>query len=438
MVGWRGLMPRLPFGHMTNAAPDSSVVPRWQRSLLSAALLAEAERTDDESGRRAPRRSLLDWVVDIAAFVLAAVVGAAVLTSTWSEHAQTLAVLDAICGSLACLALWLRRSHPWPVGVAVIGVSAFSSMAAGAALIAAYTVAVQCPLRRLVGIAALSLTASAIYASLYGKTGSYSFSDLLIGVLFTGLAIGWGLFARARRELVMSLNDRARRVEAEQRDRVEQARRAERTLIAREMHDVLAHRLSLLSVHAGALEFRPDAPPEEIERAAGVIRDSAHAALEELREVIGLLRELDPESDDGPEPPQPTLADVPALVDESREAGMEVRMKLELDEPEAVPVATGRTVYRVVQEGLTNARKHAPGSLVDVEIGRDDAGQLTAAVVTRPRVGTIAQQAAAPLPGAGSGLVGLGERVTLAGGRLAHGHTVGGGYALRATLPPAP
>jgi signal transduction histidine kinase len=431
-------MARLPFGQMANAAPHSSVVPRWQRSLLSAALLAEAERTDDESGTRAAGRSLLDWVVDIAAFVFAVGVGLAVLISTWSEHGQVVAVLDAICGSLACLALWVRRSRPWVVGVTVIGVSAFSSMAAGAALIAAYTVAVHCSLRRLMGIAVLSLCASAIYASLYVKgSGSYSFGNLLVGVLFTGLAIGWGLFARARRELVVSLNDRARRVEAEQRDRVEQARRAERTLIAREMHDVLAHRLSLLSVHAGALEFRPDAPAEEIERAAGVIRDSAHAALQELREVIGLLRELDPESDEGPEPPQPTLAEVPALVDESREAGMEVRLKVELDKPEAVGAAAGRTVFRVVQEGLTNARKHAPGSLVDVEIAGDSSGQLTAAVVTRPRVGTSVGQAAAPLPGTGSGLVGLAERVTLAGGRLAHGHTVGGGYALRATLPPA-
>jgi signal transduction histidine kinase len=420
---------------MANAAPHSSVVPRWQRSLLSAALLAEAERTDDESGTRAAGRSLLDWVVDIAAFVFAVGVGLAVLISTWSEHGQVIAVLDAICGSLACLALWVRRSRPWVVGVTVIGVSAFSSMAAGAALIAAYTVAVHCSLRRLMGIAVLSLCASAIYASLYVKgSGSYSFGNLLVGVLLAGLAIG--LFARARRELVMSLNDRARRVEAEQRDRVEQARRAERALIAREMHDVLAHRLSLLSVHAGALEFRPDAPAEEIERAAGVIRDSAHAALQELREVIGLLRELDPESDEGPEPPQPTLGDVPALVDESREAGMEVRLNVQVDEPQAVGAAAGRTVFRVVQEGLTNARKHAPGSLVDVEIARDSSGQLTAAVVTRPRVGTIVGQAAAPLPGTGSGLVGLAERVTLTGGRLAHGHTVGGGYALRATLPP--
>ena len=88
------------------------------------------------------------------------------------------------------------------------------------------------------------------------------------------------------------------------------------------MHDVLAHRVSLLSLHAGALEFRPDAPPEEIAEAAGVIRATAHAALQELREVIGVLRE----GEDGAEPPQPTLADVPALVEESRAAGMRVEL----------------------------------------------------------------------------------------------------------------
>ncbi len=100
----------------------------------------------------------------------------------------------------------------------------------------------------------------------------------------------WGMFVRARRQLVHSLRERARRAEAEQQLRVEQARHHERERIAREMHDVLAHRISLLSLHAGALEFRPDAPAVEVAKAAGVIRDSAHQALQDLREVIGVLR----------------------------------------------------------------------------------------------------------------------------------------------------
>ena len=138
-------------------------------------------------------------------------------------------------------------------------------------------------------------------------------------MLITGVVVGWGLFVRVQRELVLSLRERAATLEAEQRLRVEQAREAERLRIAREMHDVLAHRVSLLSLHAGALEFHPDASAEEVAEAAGVIRASAHAALEELRDVIGVLREGPPAS--APEPPQPTLADIPALVEECRAAG---------------------------------------------------------------------------------------------------------------------
>jgi signal transduction histidine kinase len=197
------------------------------------------------------------------------------------------------------------------------------------------------------------------------------------------------------------------------------------------MHDVLAHRVSLLALHAGALEFRPDAPPEEIAEAAGVIRGNAHTALEELRAVIGVLR--DGEAGEAPEPPQPTLADVPALVEESRAAGMRVACRIET--PDRVPDALGRTAYRIVQEGLTNARKHAPAAPVEVAVTA--AGpELVVEVVSRRPVGVAV--APAPLPGAGSGLVGLGERVALAGGALEHGPDLAGDFVLRATLPLAP
>lgn len=128
------------------------------------------------------------------------------------------------------------------------------------------------------------------------------------------------------------------------------------------MHDVLAHRLSL---HAGALEYHADASSDEARQAAGVIRDSARVALEELREVIGVLRE--DEDAIGTEPPQPTLDRVGALVDESRAAGMRVALMVQLTGG-APPDAAGRTAYRIVQEGLTNARKHAPGAAVEVTI----------------------------------------------------------------------
>jgi signal transduction histidine kinase len=214
---------------------------------------------------------------------------------------------------------------------------------------------------------------------------------------------------------------------------VEQARETERRRIAREMHDVVAHRVSLLSLHAGALEFRPDAPPEEIAEAASVIRSTAHAALEELREVVGVLRE-DAEAGT-PEPPQPTLAQIPALVEESRAAGMVVRLRDERPADLEPPTALGRTAYRVVQEGLTNARKHAPGAAVDVTIAAEGGPLLVVAVVSRRPVGVAARLADEHVPGMGTGLIGLAERVALAGGELEHGPGPAGDFVLRATLP---
>ena len=194
------------------------------------------------------------------------------------------------------------------------------------------------------------------------------------------------------------------------------------------MHDVLAHRLSLLSVHAGALEFRPDAPPEQVAEAAAVIRESARSALKELRGVIGVLRE------DGAggltEPPQPTNADLGALVEESPSAGMRITARNELGDA-APTAAVGRTAYRIAQEGLTNARKHAPGAAVTLTVQAPD-GDLRLEIRSLAAVGV----AGVPqLPGAGTGLIGLAERVTLAGGELESGVDPTGAFVLRARLP---
>lgn len=252
--------------------------------------------------------------------------------------------------------------------------------------------------------------------------------SLGFSILLAAAVVAWGMFVRARRQLVLSLRDRAERAEAEQHLRVDQARRQERARIAREMHDVLAHRISLLSLHAGALEFRPDAPPDEVARAAGVIRTSAHEALQDLRAVIGVLRE----SRDGeaPERPQPTLADLPGLIAESRDAGMHVTY--EIGDLAAVPDGTGRSAYRIVQEALTNARKHARGAAVDVAVSGDPESGLTIEVGNRLPVGAAARP---EIPGAGTGIVGLTERASLAGGRLEHGRTAEGDYRLWAWLP---
>jgi len=139
---------------------------------------------------------------------------------------------------------------------------------------------------------------------------------LLLVIAVEAALVGWGQVTQARRALIVSLRERAHRAEAEQGQRVAEARAAERTRIAREMHDVLAHRLSLLATYAGAIEYRPDAPPEQLARAAGVVRAGAHQALDELREVITVLREDDGDGD-GVQRPQPGLADLPRLVEES-------------------------------------------------------------------------------------------------------------------------
>jgi signal transduction histidine kinase len=253
--------------------------------------------------------------------------------------------------------------------------------------------------------------------------------SLVVGVLITAGLIAWGMFVRARRQLVVSLRDRARRAEAEQELRVAQARPIERDRIAREMQDVLAHRISLVSLHAGALEYSGASSREEVSRAAGVIRGAAHQALDDLREVIGVLRE-DGEPGDAPERPQPTIADLDTLLEESRDAGMRVRGDLSV--AEGVPTSVGRNAYRVVQEGLTNARKHAPDCAVDVAVAGAPGDGLTIEVRNRLPLGRIVAQI--PGAGTGTGIVGLTERVVLAGGRLEHGSR-DGEWRLWAWLP---
>jgi signal transduction histidine kinase len=195
------------------------------------------------------------------------------------------------------------------------------------------------------------------------------------------------------------------------------------------MHDVLAHRISLLSLHAGALEFRPDASPDEIARAAAVIRASAHQALEDLRAVIRMLR--DGTDGESPQPPQPTLASFPALLEESRAAGMELHADVRID-LEAVPDAIGRNALRIVQEALTNARKHAPSAPVELRL--EGAPGTGLAIAVRNRAPVLAA-AAAEIPGSGTGLVGLAERTILSGGRLEHGIDDAGNFQLLAWLP---
>ena len=376
-----------------------------------------------------PRRRPRDWVVDSLLF-LAAVIFAMLVAGGWLESGEPppgwLLSVDVLAGAIGCAGLWLRRR--WPVGLALvlIALSTFSELVAGAMILGLLTVAIHRPPRTTAAVFALSLLAAVVYVVVRPEPGAPAWLVFLIGVIVQGAAVGWGLFIHSRRQLVLSLRDRANRAETEAQLRAEQAQQRARDEIAREMHDVLGHRLSLLSVHAGALEFRPDAPAEEVARAAKVIRENAHQALQDLREVLGVLRAPVGEL------PQPTLADVRQLVAESGRAGM--RVALDDETSGAVGELTGRTAYRVVQEALTNARKHAPGAEVRVHLAGSPGTGLTVEV-RNDAPPAAPDPGPGPDPGAGQGLAGLAERVALASGRLEHGPMAGGGWCLSAWLP---
>ncbi|HET6529169.1 MAG TPA: histidine kinase [Actinoplanes sp.] len=402
---------------------------RW---LLPAALVA------DPDDPQVPGRSTRDWVVDALCLLLG--FGFTVLATwdllqpepvvvqEWSGTPDWLIWLDFAVGTVAAAGLWWRRRRPVHLALLLVPVGLFSVTASVTLLIVMFSVAVHRRFAVTAVIAALYTAVNALFVAIRPENEAAFWESMGWSVAFLVIVSLWGMVVRSRRQLVVSLRDRAARAENEQHLRIAQARALERTRIAREMHDVLAHRISLLSLHAGALEIRPDAAPAEVAGAAGVIRASAHQALQDLREVIGVLRD-DMPSDGTPERPQPTIAELPALAEESRAAGMKVRLDEQLPDAE-VPAVTGRTAYRIVQEGLTNARKHAPGAVVTVAVGGRPGSGLTIDIRNPwPVPGTAA------IPGTGTGLVGLAERATLAGGRLTHGRTPDNTFRLSAWLP---
>ncbi|MEW2430319.1 histidine kinase [Micromonospora sp. NPDC047644] len=393
-----------------------------------------------EPARARPRRTTRDWVVDSLAFLLGLLWVLLAFGDALSPAPEMAIPLphdwmvgvDTVLGLLCCGLLWLRRRWPLGLAVATLPLSLFSMASAIPLLIIYFTVVVHRRTAVAVAITGVGLLTNFVFSWTRPDPAMPYWLTVTWGVVLTLAVLAWGMFVRARRQLIVSLRERAERAEAEQQLRIAQARHLERTRIAREMHDVLAHRISLLSLHAGALEFRPDAPAEEVAKAAGVIRGSAHAALQDLREVIGVLRAEDDGAGDAPEPPQPTLADLPALIAESRSAGVRVNVSDSVASPGEVPAALGRAAYRIVQEGLTNARKHAAGAAVTVDVAGGPGAGLTVAIGNRWPVGT---PAGGTLPGAGTGLVGISERVTLAGGRLAYGRDDSGDFRLAAWLP---
>ena len=226
-------------------------------------------------------------------------------------------------------------------------------------------------------------------------------------LLYTVVLVAIGMYTGARRELIASMRAQVEQAEREQQLRVAQGQAAERQRIAREMHDVLAHRISLVSMYSGALAYRDDLNPGQTREIAETIRENANLALTELRGVLGSLR-----GEDG-DRPQPTLADLPGLIADNRAAGL--RIEFSGVTLKGLSPAVGRHAYRIVQEGLTNARKHAPGTKVEVRLSGGPGSGLWIEL-RNPVNGR-----GAAVPGGGYGLLGLAERTGLVDGWIEHG-----------------
>lgn len=385
----------------------------------STDLLSCSVDTTCTPGRHELRRAA--WITGTVVLVL----GGLTLVSRSDVRASTLALAVGAAvtlGACALVPLLLRRPVAGALAMAVL--AAVSPAATPAAMIGVLRVASVRPLTTATAVGAAGVVAHAVQGLVRPIPGLPYAWLLVIDVVTHAALVAWGALLRMRDAARV---ERRQRAEEEQAERIAAARRHERTAIAREMHDVLGHRLSLVVASAGALEYRPDAPAEQIAQAAGVVRAGAHQALEELREVIGVLRADELVGADGCAPPQPTSADLPALVEESRAAGVSVSL---VDSSGGdVPETLGRTAYRIVQEGLTNARRHASGSPVRVVVGGSAGDALRIEVCNPVLVGPSTSD------GRGTGLVGLAERAASVGGRLEHGEAPDGQFRLCAELP---
>lgn len=340
---------------------------------------------------------------------------------------------DPVLGCLAVGAVLWRRRFPMPIAVATVLASVVSISSAPAAALALASVATR---RRWIELAVLMPcwalgAATSNWFSPDGDSGIVA--GLVLQLAVFGAFAGIGAAIGSRRDTVTALRQRAETVEREQASRIARAQASERARIAREMHDVLAHRISLIALHAGALAYRQDLTEERVHQTAELLRDNADRAVGELREVLGVLR--DGEDIDPPHAPTPDLRSLPELLADSNTGQAEAALDVRLSGPATladVPATPSRTAYRVVQEALTNARKHAPGMPVSVEL-EGGPGPGLSFLIRNPPLSYGAAGVTSEV--SGMGLVGLTERVTLGGGVLAYGTEPTGDFVVHGTLP---
>jgi signal transduction histidine kinase len=374
-------------------------------------------------------------VVDVAVVLLAALLGMASVTQipTFPEPYDAVAFGLMLAGAVA---LWFRRRAPvavawfvaalaavlalavwvWPGVVSGTMPAADSTLLPAAAPFAAYSVAAH--RSRSYRLAWLPLFLTATIACLGAPPSARVLAVVGLVVTLVGGPAVLGRYIAARAE----------HTEREQRVRAEQARREERLRLAAEIHDVVSHRVSVMVLQAGALHLT--AADEPTRQAASELRTVGCQALDELRDLVGLLSTTGPVDPAGAAPLEP-LPDLSELVEDSASVGMAVEV-VETGDPCLLSPAVGRTAYRAVQEALTNARKHSPGARVRVEVRYLPTGVRVSIHNTAP---TRPADARLTDAGSGAGLLGLRRQVELVNGMLHAQPCADGGFEVAATLP---
>ncbi|MDA8369979.1 MAG: sensor histidine kinase [Nocardiopsaceae bacterium] len=336
-----------------------------------------------------------------------------------------------------CFAYIFRRDRP--VGTfAVMALASFAQWLLGVIPLPAaimlffglYNVASRCS-RRVSVVAAGVVELGAVLAVLRWEPDPKSAGiQLFYNTIFIVSVWIWGYTIGTRRAYLASLEERAVRLERERDNQAQLAAAAERARIAREMHDVVSHSLSVMVVQADGAVYSLRSRPDRAEQALAAIGDTGRAALAEMRRMLGVLRDGEPEHDSYA--PQPGMAQLEQLVEDVRRTGLPVELTVN-GVPRVLPTGMGLAVYRIVQEALTNTRKHAGPSLSRAQVrlwyGQD---ALEIRISDDGRGAAVLPGDAA---GGGHGLVGMRERVAAYGGSIRSGPQAGGGFAVVASLP---
>ncbi|MGW7787196.1 sensor histidine kinase [Streptomyces tricolor] len=351
-------------------------------------------------------------VVDVLVVAVAAV---DVWLNMW-EHTR----LGVALAAVGCAALAFRRRFPLGVFLFTLPIALMQDIAV-AVLVALFTLAERSRNRRLLAVCvALSAVAGSTPWPLAEADRTMTLVIFVYSLATAAAPVLFGQLLQAQRDLARRLDEVEEAREHERALHAQAVLARERAQLAREMHDVVSHQVSLIAVRAGALQVA--AKDENTEEAARTIRSLSVTTLDELRTMVTLLRASG--GRDTELSPQPTLADLRKLVDSS---GIHAQLTGEL--PSAVGTPTQRAIYRTVQEALTNVRKHAPGAAARVELWQDGDGvgvTVTNTAPTRPSLS---------LPGSQQGLIGLRERADILDGTLESGPTAEGGYRVRLRIP---